>query len=179
MLCDLVCSSAQDELGTEEGLPLPQSDYESFSDEIHSTDWNTKFEKKTLNQKWDAFKDVYQECVEKYVPHKLVKPNQRHKPPWTNFKSMEKAKFRRRRATVRAKTSDLYAYKMKAEQADQDVRETVHCAKSDFENNLVNQIKTEPKKFFNYIRHFTISSSTVDDSLHSLQCSHHITVLQH
>ena len=139
-----------------------EGDYESFSDEIRSTDWNTKFEKKTLNQKWDAFKDVYQGCVEKYVPHKLVKPNQRHKPPWTNFKSVKKAKIRRRTATVRAKTSDLYAYKMKAEQADHDVCEAVHRAKSDFENNLVNQIKTEPKKFFNYTRHFTRSSSTVD-----------------
>ena len=36
-----------------------KGDYESFSDEIRSADWNTKFEKKTLNQKWDAFKDVY------------------------------------------------------------------------------------------------------------------------
>ena len=75
---------------------------------------------------------------------------------------MKKAKIRRRTATVRAKTSDLYAYKMKAEQADHDVREAVHRAKSDFENNLVNHIKTEPKKFFTYTRHFTRSSSTVD-----------------
>ena len=40
-------------------------------------------------------------------------------------------------------------------------------AKSEIERNRlffphVNQIKTEPKKFFNYTRHFTRSSSTVD-----------------
>ena len=43
-----------------------------------------------------------------------------------------------------------------------DAREAVNRAKIDYEDNLVSKIKTEPKKFFNYARHFTKSSSTVD-----------------
>ena len=38
----------------------------------------------------------------------------------------------------------------------------VLSAKGHYENKLTEQIKTEPKRFFNYTRHFTKSSSTID-----------------
>ena len=40
-------------------------------------------------------------------------------------------------------------------------------AESHYEDKLVEQIKTDPKRFLNYARHFSRSSSTVDALEHN------------
>ena len=100
--------------------------------------------------------------IDEYVPTKTVKSGQHHKPPWTNYKSVKKAKQLKRVAKVRARKSDLNIHQLQFEQAKQDAEKTLHKAKLDYENTLVKQIKTEPKKFYNYARHYTRSTSTVE-----------------
>ena len=46
-----------------------------------------------------------------------------------------------------------------------DVYTSLLQAKADYENKLVEDIKTNPKKFYNYTRLYTSSSSTVDSLL--------------
>ena len=40
--------------------------------------------------------------------------------------------------------------------------EVIRKAKIDYEASLIRDIKTEPKKFYNYARHFSRSSATVE-----------------
>ena len=48
------------------------------------------------------------------------------------------------------------------EQQSQLVKSTLIKAKADYANKLVDLIKTDPKKFYNYARHYFRSSSTVE-----------------
>ncbi len=58
--------------------------------------------------------------------------------------------------------SDLTLY----DQKKKEVACAITKAKQDYESNLVNQINDEPKKFYNYCRHFTRLSSTADTLIH-------------
>ena len=44
--------------------------------------------------------------------------------------------------------------------------DTIKTAKAHYEDKLVDQLQTNPKRFWNYTRHFTRSSATVDTLQH-------------
>ena len=68
----------------------------------------------------------------------------------------------KRKAMIKARKSGLNAHHNKFLDAKEEVDSTIFKAKLDYEANLINDIKTDPKRFYNYARHFTRSSSTVD-----------------
>ena len=139
-----------------------KGDYESFSEAVKATDWDKEFHRKNVEDSWTAMKEKYNMWVEKFVPTKTVKSGQRHKLPWASYKSVKRAKHAKRAAKVKAKKSDLNVHNLQFDQAKKDVENALYKAKLDYESSLVNKIKTEPKMFYNYARHFTRSSSTVE-----------------
>ena len=98
-------------------------------------------------------KEKYNMWVEKFVPTKTVKSGQRHKLPWTSYKSVKRAKHAKRAAKVKAKKSDPNVHNLQFDQAKKNAENALYKAKLDYESSLVNKIKTEPKMFYNYARH--------------------------
>ena len=105
------------------------------------------FANKKFEDKWSLLQIKYDEWRDKFIPCKLVKTGQRHKPPWTNFKSVRTAKRKKRVAAVKAKKSGLNVHQELFAKAKANVDSSIYKAKMDYEDMLVNQIKTEPKKF--------------------------------
>ena len=139
-----------------------KGDYDAYSEEVKSTNWDKVFANKKFEDKWSLLQTKYDEWRDKFIPCKLVKTGQRHKPPWTNFKSVRTAKRKKRVAAVKAKKSGLNVHQELFDKAKANVDSSIYKAKMDYEDMLVNQIKTEPKKFYNYARHFCRSSATVE-----------------
>ncbi len=139
-----------------------KGDYTSFNKEVRDSKWETVLGKKTVNHQWDIFKTEYHRLREKYIPHKLIKANRRLKPPWTRYKSVKKAQEAKRKAYVKSKISGLNAdselYKQESRRCTQKINE----AKAHYENTLVEDIPNNPKRFYNYARSFTRTSSTID-----------------
>ena len=54
-----------------------KGDYESMNQEISLTSWNDLFRGKSVNQKWDIFKDNNNQLIDKYVPVKVIKQGQK------------------------------------------------------------------------------------------------------
>ena len=100
--------------------------------------------------------------IDEFVPSKLVRPGQRLSFPWVRYRSVKRAKQHYHNAKTSARVSGLNADKYVAEDLKRGVDSAVLSAKAHYENKLTEQIKTEPKRFFNYTRHFTKSSSTID-----------------
>ena len=73
-----------------------QGDYECINSELEDLDWDSTFHRKSLQQFWDIFKEIYETLINTFIPHKFVKPGTRNGPPWTRYKSIRKAKRRRR-----------------------------------------------------------------------------------
>ena len=124
--------------------------------------WEDVFRYKDQNDNWEKFKEIYKENIDTYVPSKMVKPGQRLLFPWVRYKSVEKAKANFRKAKVKANISGLHADQYLADEAKQAIDASVLSAKAHYEDKLTHQIKKDPKRFFNYARHFTRSSSSID-----------------
>ena len=122
---------------------------------------------KTVDQQWMTFKELYEKFVEKYIPVKFVKQGQRSKPPWKRYISGLKANKIQRKAFIKARQTGLYCHKTLREQQSQLVKSALIKAKANYDNKLVDLIKTDPKKFYNYVIHYFRSSSTVE-SLQSM-----------
>lgn len=139
-----------------------KGDYEEMDKNLLTYDWDASFNHKDLNENWEKFKEIYQSNIESYVPSKMVNPGQRLLFPWVKYKSVIKAKRKCRDTHIQAKISGLNADKYLAEDSKKVVDSAVLSAKAHYENKLTEQIKEDPKRFFNYTRHFTKSSSSVD-----------------
>ena len=139
-----------------------QGNYEDLDQNLSTFNWEETFRHKSINDNWEAFKEIYQENIETYIPSKMVKPGQRLLFPWVKYKSVKKAKRNHREAQVKARKSGLLADQYLLEETKKETDTAVLAAKAHYENKLTHQIKEDPKRFFNYTRHFTKSTSTVD-----------------
>ena len=139
-----------------------KGNYSEMDDYLGSTDWDQEFKHKDINENWEVFKNKYNECLDKFIPTKMVSTGQRLTFPWARYKSVVKEKKKYRKAKVRARKSGLNADLYLAEDAKTAVENSVLEAKGHYENKLTDQIKENPKRFFNYARHFSRSSSTID-----------------
>ena len=74
-------------------------------------------------------------------------------------KSVLKAKKNKRKAFIKARETGLYCHKTLWEQQSQLVKSMLIKAKADYENKLLDLVKTEPMKFCNYARHYFRSFS--------------------
>ena len=139
-----------------------QGDYDKMNENIKNTNWDDLLNDKDINVNWRVFKQEYNDNVDEFVPVKMVKPGQRLGFPWVRYKSVSKAKKNYRKAKVSARVSGLHADKLIAKDSKVAVDSALYEAKSHYENKLVEQIKGEPKRFYNYTRHFSRSSSSID-----------------
>ena len=139
-----------------------KGDYEGFDSALAAIDWKTLLNKNSIEESWEIFKREYQRLVEIFIPHKMVRPGARHKPPWSRYKSVEKARQKKRAQWVKSKQSGLYSDKLLFEEEVSNMDHTIKKAKAHFEEKLVERIKDDPKAFWNYTRHFTKTKSTID-----------------
>ena len=139
-----------------------KGDYQAIDKELTEIDWELLCTKKPIEKCWAIFKNKYDCLVDKYIPHKFVKPGQRNKPPWTRYKSVSVAKRRKRKKWVQFKKSNLESDRFLYEEEKKVLEQTIKKAKADYEDKLVSQISSNPKRFWNYTKHFSKSSSTVE-----------------
>ena len=92
----------------------------------------------------------------------MIRPGSKLKPPWTQYKSVEKASKRKCKAWVSYRKSGLEAGRLSFEAEIKRKDQTRLEAKAHYEDKLVKDINSNPKRFWNYSRHFTKSSSTID-----------------
>ena len=139
-----------------------KGDYQKLNSDFQEVDWEAKLSHPNIEENWLFIKETYNTLIEEHIPHKLVKPGRRHAPPWSRYKSVRKAKSDKRKSQVRANISQLEADKIIHQHDKRAVDDSIRIAKSDYEDQLVQKIPENPKLFWNYTRHFSRSSQTVE-----------------
>ena len=160
--CEIQCPVPKITFAKKKIRLYSKGDYVALNDEVKNFDWNSYLNSKCIETNWSRFKRKYEELLDKYVPFKLVQIGQRHKPPWGNYRSIAKAKVNRRKAKIHAEKTGLVADKILYEDAQDHVNVTITQAKGHYEDKLVEELNTNPKRFWNYTRHFSRSTSTID-----------------
>ena len=136
--------------------------YEAMNSYFLDTEWDSLLQATNVEENWRIFKERYHEAMEKFIPHKTVKAGQRLKLPWTRYRSVKKARKHHRSLQVNQKKSQLFADGLLELEAKRNIDQAILKAKAHYENKIVEQSKENPKRFWNYTRHFTKSSSTID-----------------
>ena len=83
-----------------------KTDYEAFSKDVKETNWDKELCNKSTDT-WNFVKEKYDHWIDKHVPTKTIKTGQRHRPPWSKFKSVKKAKRLKRKAMIKARKTGL------------------------------------------------------------------------
>ena len=139
-----------------------KGNYNGFSENIEQNDWSKTFKDKSVSECWDILLNTYHKLLDKHVPFKMVKPGRPHGHPWTRYKSVARAKKKKRKKWIECQKSGLFSDKVLYDESMNEFERTVTAAKIHYENKLVENLHDNPKRFWNYTRHFTRSSSTVN-----------------
>ena len=139
-----------------------KANYTELNKAVQEIDWDAEYDGKSTDACWSIFLSHYKSLVDRFIPHKMVKPGSQNKPPWTRYKTVLKAKKMKRKKWVRYKKSGLESDKILYEKEVSLMEDTIRKAKSHYEDKLVSQISKDPKRFWNYTKHFSKSSSTIE-----------------
>ena len=139
-----------------------EGDFLKMNRLIAAIDWRSLFNTKNINECWDIFKTQYTTLVDECIPFTNLSPGRRSGAPWTRYPSVKKAKRKKRKAFTNHRSSGRETDRILLEEAKRNYNQAIQDAKAHYEGKLTSQIKTDPKRFWNYTKHFTRSSSTVD-----------------
>jgi hypothetical protein len=135
-----------------------RGDYEGMKGDLAEINWDEEFEGLAIDDLWLRFKDILDLLVGKYVP--LVTGRRKKYPQW-----MTKAVKRARNYKVKkwkeyrssGEYNDLVEYKIARNKADKEYRK----AKRIFEERIADNVKTNPKGFYAYVRSKTTLKEVV------------------
>ena len=139
-----------------------QGNYSAINQKLLEYNWKENLSHRNIENNWQFFLRSYESLVDEFIPSKFIKPGQRHRPPWTRYRSVKHARHYKRKQFIRSRESGLHADRMLYEESTEHLESVVKEAKRHYEDKLVDRIGQNPKLFWNYTRHFSRSSSTVD-----------------
>ena len=136
------------------------ADYEAMKVEFDAINWETRLAEKSVNDAWNDFIDFTNNQIERHIPKRVSK--RRKRKPWVDLDV---------RAAIKAKNLAWKEYKKNKsienwesfKQIRNSTNRIVQSNKCKFENKLAQEIKTNPKQFWNYVRSKSKKSNSYPD----------------
>ena len=127
-----------------------------FTSEWENVNGTDSFEHCDVEAMWTVFSQKYDECVMKHVPKSRPKKGCKPKPLWMTSETLLHIKRKRHawnKYLATRRTEDFEQYK----RVRNITNEYVKTTKWDYEKNISQKIKTEPKQFWRYVKSKTKS----------------------
>jgi hypothetical protein len=130
-----------------------KGDYEKFARRLGECDWDRLFADEDVNKAWQIFLEVMQKLMEDYIPKQRSNLNSKTRrefplPPEIREKIKEKNRLSRK---VFKKDGVTKETRKEYNRCRNKVQKLVKRARKDFERNLANQSKENPKVVWKYI----------------------------
>ena len=126
-----------------------KADFKAINEQFASVEWEGKFQNMDVEQSWNEFKQKYEECVDKYVPYQTVKASR--KQPWFR-KKVKEAVRKKQLLFKKSKRTNQYVDKLAYVRQRNETGEIIRNAKRNYEAQIMRSVKTEPKKFYSYVK---------------------------
>ena len=126
-----------------------RGNYEEIRKSFASIDWNDKMNNKTATECWNIFRGELDRAIDSYVPMK--KQGKRSKKKHLSKEAFRKIRYKQNMSRVYKHTGmdkDYGAYKEALNAATNEVRKS----KRNFEHKLAQNIKSDSKSFYAYVR---------------------------
>ena len=143
----------EDQLNHSNDLNYYKGDYDAISNAINQINWNLEFEEKNMEEKWEKFKSIYHELTKKYIPKKINHRGNRKKK-WISKKLLKLIKEKNKcwnKYRKNRSQRNYDKYKSLRNKVTNENRKT----RENFENNLAEEIKNNPRSFYSYVRSAT------------------------
>ena len=139
-----------------------RGNYEEIRKSLALIDWNDKMNNKTATECWNMLRGELDSAIERYVPMK--KQGKRSKKKHLSKEAFRKIRYKQNMWRVYKHTgtdNDYDAYKEALNAATNEVRKS----KRNFEHKLAENIKSDSKSFYTFVR----SKQTVRDKVGPLE----------
>ena len=126
-----------------------RGNYEEIRKSLAIIDWNDKMNNKTATECWNIFRGELDRAIDNYVPMK--KQGKRSKKKHLSKEAFRKIRYKQNMWRVykhTGKDKDYDAYKEALNAATNEVRKS----KRNFEHKLAQNIKSDSKSFYAYVR---------------------------
>jgi len=124
-----------------------KADYEGMRSELNSVRWEEKMGKLQTEDAWSFLRQLIDSLVQTYVPVRKVRKAGKKKPMWMTHNAVKMVK-KKHKIFRKFKTGDHPACKQASKVASCAVRK----ARRNFENKLAENIKSDNKSFYAYVR---------------------------
>ena len=147
----------------EEYYDFYKADFPKIRDYLSKINWTLIQKDMNTEEMWSTFKSTIEDVKRRYIPKK-GRCKKKKKAVWMDTQATRacKKKYRLWRRFQRSKSyGDYLAYKSALKRANKEVRR----AKRKFEKKIADNIKSDSKSFYNYVR----KKSKVKDKVGPLQ----------
>ena len=126
-----------------------RGNYEGMRRELENIQWIHRYESKTAKEAWGDLMNVLQQLIEKYIPKRGKKG--RKSQPWISTEVREgiKAKNKAWKEFKKDNSTDKWN---EFKRVRNESNRKVHECKCNFELKVANEIKSNPKQFWNYVK---------------------------
>jgi hypothetical protein len=145
-------------------LSFYNGNYDSMREDLQTCDREIEFRGLNTQSIWDKIESKYSGLIERYIPKKRFLTSQT--PVWLNrdIRKLIKGKHKswnRYRRNPSPENWALYS------QCRNTVTHTINKAKSDYEHKLASGVKTNPKKFWQYVNSSVKSKGKINELIDS------------
>ena len=124
-----------------------KANYKGMKEKLRQADWKGLIEGETMEEAWRIFRQIMEDIEEEFVPMRNTKGSGRKKPLWLSYAAIKKVN-RKHRIYRKYRLNDHPACIAASKEASKAVKK----AKMNFEQKLAENIKTDNKSFFAYVR---------------------------
>ncbi|XP_066292857.1 uncharacterized protein [Branchiostoma lanceolatum] len=141
-------------------LNLYRGDYANMVADLSGTDWDSRLENRSFDEAYSVFKDILQASIDLHIPNTRKKACKKNLYTTSEVKRLSKKK----RASWDRYTAsrDVVDYARYAAIRN-DIRRLTRRLRYEFESNLVQDIKQNPKSFWKYVNSRLKTRTTIGD----------------
>lgn len=126
-----------------------KGNYRAINAALSTVDWEAEMSDKSVNEKWQLFKDIMSHLIIEFIP--IKKNGRRKKNCWITKETLEEMRLRN------AAWRDYRANTCKSKyriytQIRNRANKMVHSDKEAFNQKILDSFKGNPKKFYGYMR---------------------------
>jgi hypothetical protein len=135
-----------------------RGDFNRMKQELGLVKWDEEFKGLTIEDIWVRFKDILDSVVARYVP--VVTGNKKKYPQWMTREAKRARRYKANKwkeYRISGEYNDLVEYQLARKRADKEYKK----AKRIFEEKIADNVKSNPKSFYAYVRSKTTLKEVV------------------
>ena len=134
---------------TKENLNYYKGNYLQMREELSERDWDSTLKDKDIEQAWSSFEAILKESIDRNIPRS--RPNTSNRKKWMTKEAQQAVKLKHK-AHNKFRKHKTQENQDNFKQAKNNATKVARAARENYESNLAENIKDNPKEFWSYVK---------------------------